>query len=82
VWILRHPSRLVLLWTILCGVAVSFLVPLVTTPAHPECRDMCGMGTAIGSYLIGIIVVIWLVVSTAAIAAWHWFGHDDRGGGG
>ena len=71
----RRPWLFVGLWTALCGVGVWFVASRIRPP-HPDCFDMCGMGEAIASYFIGVIVVVWLFVSVIAIVLWY--SQEDR----
>ena len=42
------------------------------TPVNPECRDMCGLSGMLATFGIGLVFVVWLVVTLVAAALWTW----------
>ena len=67
---IRLPFTIV--WTALCVIVAVELGGDVATPVSPECRDMCGLTSMLARFGIGLVFVVWLVVTVVAAVLWTW----------
>jgi hypothetical protein len=62
----RGRYKFLLIWTALCLLPMPALVGKLAAPIPPGCFEWCGLDAQIAGWLIGVISVIWLVVTLVA----------------